>query len=382
MIDSMLRSREINKAVHERLLRLMAKSFHSAMISRMLISDRTQDTQEEVYIASLLHDLGEIAFWSMGGEITEKLDQALRASNANKTETVRNILGTSFAHISVGLVSAWNLGDMLVRAIEDPDKRTPEMRAVGLACQYSAASMDPKSDVNATTCLREMSELTKASPQHIKNKLKKCTEESVKLAVSYGARALTPYLDPNAEPAVEEQEEVQHKPDELMQLKLLRELTQIANEQGDLNLLINTTIEGMHRGVGMDRVIVFMLNQAKDRLKPRFVSCQNAERIETGFVFPLGERDTVFDEVYEEHQPVWVDDPDAEMWRKRMTSSIYGLTQGLAFFVAPIMVNRKCIGLIYGDTVVTERELGKEDFAAFNHFTGQLSLCLSHRTHS
>ena len=67
MIDSMLRNRDISKPVYERLLRLMAKSFHSAMLAKILLGDRAEDTQEEVYITALLHELGEIAFWSIGG---------------------------------------------------------------------------------------------------------------------------------------------------------------------------------------------------------------------------------------------------------------------------------------------------------------------------
>lgn len=379
MIDSMLRNRDISENVHERLLRLMAKSFHSAMVAKMLLGDRAEDTQEEVYISALLHDLGEIAFWSMGGEITELLDDALRKHAGKKDEIVRSILGTSFDQLCVGLASAWNMGEMIIRSIEDPSRRTPELRAIGLACDYSEAITDLDSKIDIRHCIDEMSKLSEASASNIRTKLQHCTEESVELAVSYGAGALTRYLDPQAENTEPEIEEVRHEPNELMQLKLLRELTQIANEDADLNVLVNTVIEGLHRGVGMDRVIVFMLNQDKDKMKPRFVSCQNAERIETGFVFPLGVTKTVFDEVYKTHVPVWVNDPTSSEWRTRLTPAIQGLVEGQSFFVAPLMVNRKCLGLVYADRAESLNKLEPDDYAAFNHFTSQLSLCLSHR---
>ena len=129
----------------------------------------------------------------------------------------------------------------------------------------------------------------------------------------------------------------------------------------------------------MERVIVFMLDQTKTLLKPRFVSCRDAERIESRFIFPLASGLTVFNQVYEQHVPLWVDDPNAQQWRRKITPAIQGLSQGMSFFVGPLMVNKKCLGLIYADRAETEEELTSEDFAAFNHFTGQLSLCLSHR---
>jgi HD-like signal output (HDOD) protein len=380
MIDSMLRNRDINKQVFERLLRLMAKSFHSAILAKMLLGDRAEDTQEEVYIAALLHELGEIAFWSIGGEMTEALDTALRQNDGTKDQVIMQMLGTSFDQLSVGLASVWNMGDMLVRSIEDPSRRTPEMRAIGLACDYSSALTDPQSSVNLSSCLKEMSELSGMSEQQMRRKLKHCTEQSVELAVSYGAKALTKFLDPQADLSRFERDDGHHS-DEMVQLEMLRELTQIANEQGDLNVLVNTAIEGLHRGVGMDRVIVFMLNQAKDKMLPRFVSCDNAERIETGFVFPLKQGDTVFDAVYKTQLPLWIDAPSADKWRKKLTPALHGLVQGFPFFVGPLTVNKKCIGLVYADRFETQRSLNQEDFAAFNHFIGQLSLCLSFRFH-
>ncbi len=289
------------------------------------------------------------------------------------------MLGTSFDQLSVGLAKTWNMGEMLVRSIEDPQSRTPEMRAIGLACDYSSALTDPDSKVSLSGCIKEMSSLAGVSEQKLRLKLKRCTEQSVELAVSYGAKALTKFLDPKADLSRFEYEDVHHKPDEMMQLKMLRELTQIATEQGDLNLLVNTAIEGLHRGVGMDRVIVFMLNQAKDQMKPRFVSCQNADKIETGFVFPITNSGTVFDEAYTKHSSLWVDAPTSEKWRKRLTPALQGLVQGLPFFVAPLVVNKKCIGLIYADRSETHSSLAQDDFSAFNHFAGQLSLCLSLR---
>ncbi|RCU49223.1 MULTISPECIES: HDOD domain-containing protein [Corallincola] len=378
MIDSMLRNRDISKPVHKRLLRLMAKSFHAAMLARVLVGEHDEDTQEEVYIAALLHELGEIAFWSMGGGVTERLDEALTNGRAPREKISQEILGTTFDKISAGLARSWNMGDMLVRSIEDPNRRTPEMRAIELASNYSQALTDPNAKIDVQMCLSEMAELVGVPIPGLKRRIKKCTQDSVELAVSYGAESLTEFLDPEADVnRFSSDEAPHHLSDEVMQLKMLRELTQLSMERADLNLLVNTAIEGLHRGVGMDRVIVLMVNQKKDKLTPRFVSCANAGRIETGFVFPLTSLATVFDDAYNQQLPFWVDKPESEQWRQKVTPALRGLCEDSAFFVAPLAVNGKCLGVVYSDRAETERPLSSDDFGAFNHFTGQLSLCLS-----
>jgi Predicted signal transduction protein len=86
LVDSLLKSHDISQPVYERLLRLIAQSFHAAMLARMILADYDEATREEAYIAALLHNLGESAFWSMGGPITEQLDQKLRQTQGDSNE--------------------------------------------------------------------------------------------------------------------------------------------------------------------------------------------------------------------------------------------------------------------------------------------------------
>ena len=379
MIDSMLRNRDVNPPVYERILRLMAKSLHSAMLAKVLIGDRANETLEEVYIAALLHDLGEIAFWSAAGPTAEKLDLLLQQNpKKKKRELVRQLLGTSFEQLSIGLASVWNMGDLLVKSIEDPERRTPEMRAVALACEYSEYLTLSENKSAPTNCVKGICQLLECSQPKARRKILDCTVETIELAREYGARPLIKYLFNGAKtkdtPVADGGES-----DPLLQLKMLRELTQIANEQGDINELINTTIEGLHRGVAMDRVLVFMLSPNKTKLLPRFVSCTNAEPIEKNFVFPLSKQDTVFDEACVTGKAFWLDAPSSLQWRHKLTPALAELSLGEPFFVAPMQVKQTCIGLIYADRANSESLLRAEDFTAFQHFVGQLSLCLSLR---
>ena len=144
LVDSLLKSHDISQPVYERLLRLIAQSFHAAMLARMILADYDEATREEAYIAALLHNLGESAFWSMGGPITEQLDQKLRQAQGDSNEIIREMLGTSFMKISAGLASSWNMGSMLQLSLKDPERRTPELQAIAEANTFSALLQNPK----------------------------------------------------------------------------------------------------------------------------------------------------------------------------------------------------------------------------------------------
>ena len=51
----------------------MAHSFYAGQLAKMMVPDYAEDTQEEVYLATMLRRIGETAFWCMGEECKEEL---------------------------------------------------------------------------------------------------------------------------------------------------------------------------------------------------------------------------------------------------------------------------------------------------------------------
>ena len=108
---------------------------------------------EVITIAALLYNLGECAFWGMGGPITQKLDEKLHEPDVDEDEAVKALLGTSFDRISSGLAAAWNMGALLQVALKDPQRRTPEVKAIAEANHFTALLNTPgtkKADIDAS----------------------------------------------------------------------------------------------------------------------------------------------------------------------------------------------------------------------------------------
>ena len=72
LIDSLL-----TRVPREQLQMLLARSFHAAVQARNIAGYVLTKHQEEVFIAALLHKVGELAFWACGGEQADELADAL-----------------------------------------------------------------------------------------------------------------------------------------------------------------------------------------------------------------------------------------------------------------------------------------------------------------
>ncbi len=383
MMDSLLRNRDISRSVHHRLLRLMAESLHAGMLARMMVEEYDDDTKEEVYIAALLHNIGEVAFWSMGGTVAEALDKKIVASG-DEVGVVKEQLGTSFEQLSAALAHSWHMGEVLVHSMTDASRRTPELKAVFLANKLSSLMIDEQSSaVELGQRLNEIADLMQIPVFQLKKKIRTCTRDTAQLAGSYGAHSLVPLLDAGAKGLAKSSEVFVEElpafpePNEALQLKALRELTQLTLERQDLNLLMHTALEGIHRGVGMDRTVVLMPDLRRTKLLPRFFSGNDAGFIKQHFQFPLTGAETLFTQVYKTMEPLWVKDVNAAEWRMLFNASIRGATSDRPFFVAALVFEGRAAGLFYADRAESGRNLLADDFAAFVHFVQQTSLCLS-----
>ena len=382
LVDSLLKNRDISQSVYDRLLRLMAQSFHAGMLTKMLLADHDEDTREEAFIAALLHNLGESAFWSLGGPLAEELDEKLKQCPANQQdELVRETLGTSFNKLSIGLASSWRMGKLLIASLQDPDRRTPEVQAIDQANRFSALIMDPHAtQAQIQQGLNALAKVMGHDVSQVKQEVKRCNYEAVRLVNAYGARMLTPYLDKGANTLLQPEHETvveQSESSESLQLRMLRELTFLTQEKADINLMIHTALEGIYRGIGMERVLVLMLNREKTRLTPRFITGQNGEQLRQRFTLDISESNNLFSYLLNHQEPLWITSLNDPKWSQLISPALRAAISSKGFFIAPIIIEQRAIGLFYADRADSGQVLSREDYFSFTHFVQQTNLCLS-----
>ena len=107
---------------HDRVSQIMARAFHAAVQANSLAQATGAKIGETVFVAALLRDIGEMAFWSRGGEAADSLDRALQSEPEPAVAQQRE-LGFTLAALSRCLAEKWSLGD-LVHHSHDPAVHT------------------------------------------------------------------------------------------------------------------------------------------------------------------------------------------------------------------------------------------------------------------
>lgn len=389
LLGSLLRSKTISKRVYIELVKLMSQSFHAAMLAKMIMADYDDDTQEEIFIATLLYHLGENAFWSLGGKITEHLEQKLRKVDDEnlRQKITQQVIGTTFNELNRGLAKAWNLSEVLVKALDQPEHRTSELQVIELANNFSRClASDYPSQVKKNECLMQISQLMNLDINTTLKRVNQCNQDTIELLESFGVALLQKFI-PNEkivylklapqQPGSETVVSSCLDNDPELQLSMLRQLTFSTEDGGDFNQVIECAIAGISKAVAMDRVLVLMFNSDKTALVPRFYNEQCDPKTVSDFTLQFYNTENILLYVANELISVWIREQVGEKHQKLLTPELQAIVGDKGFVVSPLMVNKQCIGLIYADRRIAKRAIRSDDFAAFTHFTQLANLCLS-----
>lgn len=385
LLSSLLESKNLAPSVYQRLIKLMAKAFQAAMLARMMLSDYDEEMQEEAFIASLLYHIGESAFWSIGGEFTEELDQKLKECEtpAEERSMIRENLGTSFSQLTQSIARHWGLGDLLIQAVNYPDDRRPEIRSIFLADKLCDILSQPVIDnVELEKRITQAVNFTGLEEGEFKNRMQRCANATHKLAEVYGAKVLLEYLpDPKRIHKVEPEpiplEIPVYQANLSIQLAKLRELTGYAINKADFNVIMQTVLEGILEGVGVDRCGVLLLSPSRKQLQPRVMLGSDAEEMKREFIIDLSDKKGLFRQAMEHKEPLWVDDPTSKKWREQCQELLSLHISQRGFLLAPLLVDNKVIGFYYADRGPSERGFEEADFQSFIHFSQLANVCFT-----
>ncbi len=381
LLDSLLAEQKVDNHVYQRLVVLIARSLLAGMLVKKLLHKQHTDIQEEYFLAALMRRLGEAAFWRTNSDVAILLDQKLtyaeqhRQSKTKQKELVKELLGTSFERMSQGLAARWHLGEVVETSMADEPPTTSLMRALVLADELSAELISLQPDEERKLELEgQVGQVLGVGPQTVAKEIADCQQDTIELMNSYGAHKLVQYL--NVKGMNTKQAEEVAVSNEALQLKILHELTNMAVEKVDINMVMHSALEGIYRGIGMDTVLIFMLTRDRRSLKARFVSGKDAVQFKEDFAIPIVGDENLFSHCLKSFEPIWFD-PSVSKWQRFITAKLAKLTADSGFYIAPLAVDKRSIGLVYADRKLGQIPLEETSYVAFQHFVQQTNLCLT-----
>lgn len=375
-ISLLILDRVLNGRSKERVLALVAQGFHAASQAQQIFGSDDSACAEEVFIAGLLFNLGEMAFW-MSDDHSD--DPNLLSENPKiRKKAIESIIGGQFKALTRELARHWQLGDTLCEALYPPKDPSPQVKSVILGDRISRAALYGWQSPQVKKVLAEVAEIKHISLDEALELVKSAADKANVVAVNYGASEACPMI-PNSLKAGYFEDQGKHskvlKPNAQVQLSVLRELSSTA-KQLDVNTVFQMVLEGMHRGVGLERLALSLFEGRK--VAAKYALGESTEHWRQSFKFDVGPyTDNIFTHAIEFNEPVWISRDKLKAQSDLYTDDIVRVIGRLPCFAAVLTIADRNAALIYADRGNFGGELNTEQFDSFKHFASQAQINLS-----
>ncbi len=374
----------VQGAPRDQLTRELARSLHAAVQARAIAAERGDDSPEEVFIATLLYRLGELAFWCFGGEQAEELAAAMRRPGCTAEMAQDEVLGFRLNQLTSNLVREWRVNDLLIETLHDPRTIGDRGRPITVGHDLAVAAEKGWNSPEVREVTDRIARIISKHPRETKGLLKRNAREAARIAAYYGA-AMAAKTIPLPDEAAQEEEEVEAEtetpeypePDNMLQLKILRELAMLLEGKANFNLVMELVLEGIYRGVGVDRTLFALLTPDRRSLRGKFMLGPGRDELLPRFHFIRQPQQNVLFASVDRQSSLWADTTRKPELQALVPPALTEVIGQEPFFVSPIVVNGKTIGLFFADRGLSGRTLDEESFEGFRYFVQQANMGLS-----
>ena len=373
LIDTILTGGRHDAAIGE-----LVKSFHAAVQAKELARERHVVNTEEIFIAALLNRLGSVAFWCFPYDKDVALVKAYQVLDS-PAKAEQQTLGFTLEQLTSALAKEWNLSTLLMGALRHSSTQDRSVKDIEHSFRLANAVVAGWETEEVNKVIGEMSSDMNSSEDAVRSLVYDSAKKAVRMIEKFGIKIASQYI-----PAIPDQVGRDHTENEgvgeskvSFQLDVLRELSTMLSEKVDINMVLGAVLEGIHRALDMDHVVLSFVRKDKKNIIAKSVLGEN--RVEFGkmFNFPLTKRENIFMHILEVNEPLWMDRKKRVDLGVLMPPEISNVLGQVEFFVAPLRIGGKPMGVIYADRFLKRESLDKHAYLTFKHFCEQANIAFS-----
>ncbi len=369
---SMMES-SINSNMMTHVKKEMACAYHAAIQSQRLAEKVGLSGTENIYIAALLHRLGQLMFWCFPYEHSNELKELCGDPEAY-AKVEKELLGFSLKSLTDSLITEWNLSTLLHDALTNKSFRDKKnaciLHGFNIAdCAHDWESPEMNRQVRALSAFLNLSmDETKTwlldSARHAERGLREMGLNSHR-----------------ATPAKAEKSEIKHhkvvglfnkkpinaeSPSE-KQSRLLRQLTHLLNEELDLNHFLTTMLESIHNGLECDQSFILLYKgKQRELLLKQHLGSQSKQLAQIATRLMQDEK-SALSMATDKHQSCWSEREILLQVKEDANFPNHNL------LVSPIQAMGKQLGFIFS-IKTSKGNLNEHDYESFCHFCDHASI--------
>lgn len=354
-----------DQAALEGIMGVVARSRHAALHAREWAQLRSDIETDEVIIATLLHDIGEMLLWCIAPRQAEEIQRRLTGEQPmGNVEAQTEVLGFSFNQLQLALAKAWDLPPLLTSLMDDYGADSPRARNVILAVNLARHAANGWEDPALMDDIFAIRRLTGHALLEVRQRLFLTALEAARDRAWYGARAPAVWLPPfplNVEydtagaGAHESLLLLNHvkrllAADEDTELTGARiDLRQRSTVASVLPALIALAAHGIYKGSGISRFAFLVVDPRARTARTRYLGGSAASAAFATCELPLAEPAPAFMRQLDDECTVWWRGDSDPTPISSLPAAWRRVASPQGFFLARVRGRSALEGLIYCD---------------------------------
>jgi len=166
------------------------------------------------------------------------------------------------------------------------------------------------------------------------------------------------------------------KGDAHLQLSILRELSTATTEKADVNTILQMVLEGLHRGIGLERAAIALVQGRK--IKAKYALGEATEHWRSQFLFDVGPySESIFTHAMESDSPLWFNEESMKSRPQLYPDEVVRIVGRMPCLVSVLQVDHRKVGVFYADRWTFGGKITDDQFESFKHFASQAQLSLA-----
>jgi len=351
----------------QQLFHCLVRSFHAAVQAKYMAADFNEEEQEAIFIAALLFDVGEAAFWSCTSSQTAILEEKLTCHSHKFIDDQKDVLGTSFKSISLGLVKAWHLGPLLEESLNSPSSR--KARIVCSAIELAHKHDHGWDKHNLTELIASIATFTGKNNSQIKNDINRNTIEAGILSEQFGIKGAKSFMK-------EHKIKKAPKVDSDKQFEYLLKISEHISNNAGIDQLLSLTLESIQKTIGFERCAFFM-PKANSNSFHIIKSTDYMTQAWSKKTLDLSSQHAIL-KIINNNEIQCLPKGALSCNLDLVNSASAPFSKLIDAVIGPISSLGNCYGFIYADRL-NQSTINKDQISSFRLFTQQLQLIFSTR---
>ncbi|VAW93410.1 hypothetical protein MNBD_GAMMA23-2052 [hydrothermal vent metagenome] len=361
-----------------RLLTTFSRAYHAAEQATEWAHYRRDMNTDEIFVATQIHFIGEMALAMIYPDKLAEIDRLRRRRQIASEEAQYLVLGFAINQLSYELARKWELPSLALEALKPENAKYPRAYSVMLAVQLARSAAVDWHGGKTQVIQNQIADFLDIPIAKIATANHKLAVDVARQTHFYGvfpAAALLPMLDdPLEEETIQAKNPNEHADICLMpQRDVLKNIiTNIENSEikRTMKELIHLVLQGMHDGIGLNRVVFATRNADKQTMVPYSIKGADNDPGFNRFTIKL-HKENLFGRLMQKTQAIVINNKTRSTFWELIPKDFKKLVVTNSFLAMSIFVKGEEIGFFYADRHTIDCQIDDTSYRLFK------SLCTS-----